>query len=439
MATLTQTITEELLAAARDPGAVDAVLRQHARSKGPLYLALVQATSTLAARLSALAQEEKAFQQRRAEAQRQAEQEEQEKTQRLQALREELAGIEAAVADRHGELDRLGRQVDQHRALVDRAERLAGLGFTTDHLERLHGLLAELAASQGASYQDAAARFFSLVGQYGQVASLELETKRAGVLAEKARADADRWLAEAGAAEARCQVRKTSIDATERLLAQGVKERDLPQWARIVDRAGLQPEDLAGALEQVGSLEALVQEREKRKAALQSELAQLERQVKTFQAEREGLHRAVQALRDEVLAAVHSARQKALAEVQGAGQALGATLQAMDARVQEFGKLREQVGDLRAEATLARALRRDEPDLWRKVSTPGALMLLEALLTWSEVHSFDPELLPPAALQRTIFLSPWTRLHFTDLLVWASVGLAAEGPRALAKPTSTRG
>ena len=57
MATVKETIRQQLLEAASNPDGLEAVLRKHSGSKGPLYLALAEATSQLRGRLEKTASE----------------------------------------------------------------------------------------------------------------------------------------------------------------------------------------------------------------------------------------------------------------------------------------------------------------------------------------------------------------------------------------------
>ena len=47
------------------------------------------------------------------------------------------------------------------------------------------------------------------------------------------------WQAESKIAEAKCKARKTSIEFADKLIAQGIKQNDLPHWDRIILKAGI--------------------------------------------------------------------------------------------------------------------------------------------------------------------------------------------------------
>ena len=198
-------------------------------------------------------------------------------------------------------------------------------------------------------------------------------------------------------------------------LEQHVKEGDLPQWTRTLSKSGVTPENLAQTLERYASLEALILDRQKRSDELESEVASLEGQEKALQQANAGTHAAIQAVRD-----------KALAEVQQAGQDLAANLKGLDAKVQELGALGEQLGDLRAEAALARAFRTADPEFWGTVTSQGIHALLSAVLMWARVKGFDPQLSPPDTIQHGLLLPSWSRVNFTDLVRWAAAALVVE-------------
>ena len=279
-----------------------------------------------------------------------------------------------------------------------------------------------MASATGNKSQDAVALFFTEVDRYKGIMSLELEKKGAEVAAAKAKAEVETWRAEAKAAEARAHARRSSIDLADKLLAQGIKEGDLPHWAGILASAGIPPEALAKALEQCASVETLVHSRRKRADELEGQVAELESQVKALTQERDGIQAAIQAV-----------REGGLSEVRQLGDGVVAGLKDLDERVQEFGRLREQLGNLGAEATLAHALRSCDPELWRPVSPETIMTLLGAALTWAQVRDFNPSLQPPEQVRRASpFLNSWTTVTFSGLLQWAATGLVTADRKALA-------
>lgn len=127
-------------------------------------------------------------------------------------------------------------------------------------------------------------------------------------------------------------------------------------------------------------------------------------------------------------------RETALVEVQQAAQDMVAEVRALENRLGEFGSLRrEELVDLRAEVTLARALRSADPATWRTVSAQGVLTLLFVTLTWAQANGFNPDLVPPESIQRSALIGSWNHVRFIDLVRWATTGLVDAKQMALSK------
>ena len=221
------------------------------RSKGPFYGALADATFQLRRRFEAAGKQATAEEAKR------------------DGLIEETKDLEEERQRLEEQVRNLGRRVQDGDArlnvvsgLLDHADGLTRQGFGEAELVRLHELLAQLSAKQGALPEDGVAQFFETVGRYEAVVSFDLETTRAEARAAAAKADADRWESEARNRESRTKARVGAIDLMETILAQGVRAQDLPHWEAILRTAGVTAEELSGSLEQYGSLEALAKARD---------------------------------------------------------------------------------------------------------------------------------------------------------------------------------
>jgi hypothetical protein len=100
-----------------------------------------------------------------------------------------------------------------------------------------------------------------------------------------------------------------------------------------------------------------------------------------------------------------------------------ASLRELEERVVKFGDLKERMGDMRAEVTLAQAIRSGDPDLWQNVSPQSVSLLLYANMTWAHSRGFNAVLAPPEYVERANSLSSWNRVRFADLIRWAIAGL----------------
>ena len=157
MATLTETIAEELLDSLDDPDGIERVMTQHRGSKGPLYGGLARATMWLHHHVQELNK----------------------RAGRLKADNEILGEKVAALAQKRGTLERevglLDNRVDQARdrlqdaeQLIARAEELQALGFGQTELKTMSETLAGI----GSDPTTAAATFVAAVNEYQSLDAL---------------------------------------------------------------------------------------------------------------------------------------------------------------------------------------------------------------------------------------------------------------------------
>ena len=404
MATLTETIVEKLLDAVDDPAELQCVLQEHGHSKGPLYLALAQATTQLVERLAELSTK---CQEVREDYQR--------KQAAVQASEAKLADLDRRLSARTDELTALEQRVEQKKAVLDQAKVLHGLGFGLDELTRLYELLAQTAISQGAKTSQAIDLFFKMAEQYTGIVSLELEAKAAEADIKKAIAELERWQAEAKAAEAKTKARKVSIDITEKMLSKGVKEADIPRWNRILDKTDVTPEDLLKSLERFSSIEKLCRRRQEDVEQLEKQVQQLTSQVRALAEERQKVSSSIEAVRDQALAQVGFTSAK-----------VQANLDALVAKAGEYDKLERQAKALQAELNLARAFTSSDPERWSQVDRITMRTMILGAWTWSQASPAHNPLMPApprGRLASSKYLVPMFQPRLEDILAWAIRGL----------------
>jgi len=124
--TIKDTIIEQLLDCADDPSGLAEVLKRHGRSKGPLYLALAEATGLLSSGLQTIADTKQAAQQELDGLHTEV------KTlqERRQALDQIAQGLDRDIGQKEARLSEVW-------GLIETADRLEGQGFGKDNLEQL--------------------------------------------------------------------------------------------------------------------------------------------------------------------------------------------------------------------------------------------------------------------------------------------------------------
>ena len=411
METRTEAIARELLNAALDPGGLPAVLRRHSRSKGPLYLALAEATAEMTSRLEKISEET-------GEAKRQRDQLTGEKAR----LQEESELLEASVRELDEQVQQQETSLAQVQGLLDQAARLQERGFGGAELDRLYNLLSHFSASQGAAPEEGVAQFFETVGRFERIVTMDLEAKRAETRAATAKAEAERWEAEARKIEAQTKARSASIDITKKLMARGVKADDLVDWHKVVSKAGSTPEDLALGIEKYASVEALTREREERAVAFERQIARRRAELRVLTDQRDGVRKAIETLRDTGLAEVQRAGRQTVFEIKGAGQAALEYIRGLGKTAVELGRLEEEAAALGGYVTVARALQSGGTDEWPDIPRSVIQRLIFGCTIWAQAgHDFDVQI--PQAVASRSALARFNRLRLSQTLFWALGGV----------------
>lgn len=405
MANLTETITQELLDALDGHDELDRVLRRYQGSKGPLYkaLALVLDFAQTELRTTQLELEDVRLASESAKADD-------------ERLLQERASREADLQDLESRRATAEEQVQALEPTLNWARDLERQGFGEVELARFAEMLADIAANQALPPEDGVAQFFETVKRYEQLMSLELEAKAAHRRVAQAQAEVERWSAEAQRREAVTEARAATIDVVERLLAEGVKERDIAAWERVLAKAGISSETLAASLEEYGNLEGLTKAGQHKARSAQREAKRLSAQVTTLEQER-----------DQLTAGIAAVRDQGVREITKAAKAAIQHLNALREEASRYGELQREAGALGKELEVARALNFSDAARWAQLSRNTVRALLGGLYVWGEASLGETRFAPPRAVQGRSSVAQWHRLAFEDLMVWAFVATEAQG------------
>ena len=94
-----------------------------------------------------------------------------------------------------------------------------------------------------------------------------------------------------------------------------------------------------------------------------------------------------------------------------------------------YGLIQEQAGALEEYVEIARALRSGEPGSWQGMSREVIQHLMAGMTRWARKESRDIPVPAPELVRIAGGLSAWTRLHLSDLLLWALTGTFSEEER----------
>ena len=534
MTTITETITGKLLDAIQDPVVLQAVLQEYSHNKGPLYIALAQATSVLTQKLTATALQYKELETKLQERQQQI----QEREQKLHGLDQQvasqssklasletkvqesatlldkvnsltvlgfgpdelgklhhllmdnipeggkpqdaivlffkfvdayphLATIDGEVQEKEQLLASLDGKIQAKQALLDEVQTIGGLGLGTKQLAKLHNLLVKSGASQGIEAQEITKMFFDYAGKFQDAVALDTHIHQLQTATATAQAETEHWQAQAKAVEAKTKARKASIDITEKLLAHGVKERDLPHWMHILEKAGVSVEELSQGLDQFAALEKLIQNRQQKADKLETSIKSLTAQVNALADERQEVSASISILKKGALAELEKMSQKTLDNIDHlaakSGENIGlqqqnttkaieavrgntqAAVEAISKKVLEemqsfvnqatqYAVLERQAGVLSQELVIARALKSQDLEQWKKLSFHSIREMLNGIILWSRADTdHNPYLLsPPYPLSSKITFYSMKSASLDEVLAWALTGVYSETERKAA-------
>lgn len=396
--TLTETITNELVDASEDPGKIQELFRKYGNTKGPFYKALATATNELLVGLNDLNEE---IQSTRSNLE--------DSSAQKQRMQDEQANASRTFEELKKKLERTREELSQLQPSVAAVGDLERLGFGKQELHRLHEILIHISATSGISAAEAVEQFFQATAQYEQVTSLTIEIGRARTQLEKAKADADRWESEARSREARTKARASAIDAFEKVVAMGVRERDLVAWSRIVSDAGVSVESLASELERYKSIQKLLNDRQASMGKLSRELANAEERLKVLQGEYAQTRTAITTVKDGCIAEIEQSGMRAREVIDG-----------LNTTADRYQELHTAMLGHEAEFELGKAFSRNNTSLWESLSRESIQLLCLGFLKWIKHNAPDLELRPPEIIRRrSSGLSSYTKVNAQDLVSWA--------------------
>jgi hypothetical protein len=447
--TLTEEIYEKLMAAADDPAATEMVFQEYGGSKGPFYLALAKATASQQQYFKDISQKctdaNKAYQ---------------EKQQQIKVADQKLTGINQSIEEKTKEMTLLDKKIGEKRTLLDEIKKIAGLGFGATQLAQLHEALSKMAATQGVKPAEVAALFFNQLGNYQDLVFLELEVKGAQVAAEKAKTDVEFWQTQAKNAEAKSKARKIAMDFAETLITAGVKQTDIPHWNRIITKAGVKPEKLATALEQFGAMEKQFQHRQEEAQKLGIAIIKLNNQVKALTEERQQISDSIGIVRKEALAEmkkmsektresidgqaiqtvqsikwheqktaekIEAAQQKTEAAVDAISKKVLENLQLLMNKSAQYASHEHEVGVLASELVIARALKSQNSEFWKKVPFHSVREMLKGIIMWANAGGDHNSALPPPSYPLSSKIHAYRdKIPLNEVLEWAVANIFSD-------------
>jgi outer membrane murein-binding lipoprotein Lpp len=477
MTTITETITEKLLDAIQDPVGLQTVLEEYAHSKGPLYGALAQATTTLTKKLTTMGQEYGELGVKLKE-----------REQYLKETEQKQNVLDQQIDVKSKTLVALEQKVQMNTSLINQAKNLDELAFGPGELEKLHNVLATNVPTGGGS-QEALTLFFKFVDKYPHLAEVDGEVQnkenelvlldgklnsKQALLAEakelgelglgtKDLVKLHHLLVKFGASQGMGAYETlkvffeyvdkfrdaVSLDTRIQQLQTAIAtaKADTEQWQAQAKAAEAKTKARKSSIEITEKLivhgvkerdlpkwQNILEKCEVSVDALSQELAQfasLEKLCQNRQQQGDKLETRVITLTaqvkalsgelNQVSASITAVRDKALAEVELTHLTIIENLQRLASETENYKKLQQEAAPLRDYLALAKAIKMHDPELWSQVSQETARGLMSNLLLWCKADtSHNPDMEPPTgslAGKATFFT--WYKVSLEEVLRWA--------------------
>lgn len=353
----------------------------------------------------------------------------------LDELRDRITAVQGVRQRAEEAAEEAVRKLEQLKAeAAARAEPLAlladleGRGMGAAELARLVDILGRIAADQGALPEEGVATFFEFVERFGNVLSLDLETRRAEARSATAKAEAERLEAELSAAEAACRERREVIDAVQDLTRRGAKRQDLINWPVILDRAGLTPLLLGEALQEFTDIEVLLARRREEVVALSEQQATLTAAIAALKQERGRYEAELDAVKQQTLRALSEAfahvqelTEVANVEMGRTARLIGSNVGTLDAVIKELAAVEERRGRSGRNLDFSNAifeLNDQSIAFWKAASWPLMEGFLRGARIWIDTSGQDVPCTPPESLVGPGRVSRYGKLRPSELLLW---------------------
>lgn len=262
--TQTDDIYRELVEGVEAGADYDAIRAKYEKNKGPFYNALAKFFTDIRAKIVELVSERNRTAKEAAAERSKLEglkKETDEAERSNKAKRNQNAELERVKGETERQLSGLDERLKTKIELLDEAEKIEKLGFTSKRLEILREKILEVGSKRGLKPGEAVSKFFDDLGSYDAKLGFELENRRLRADTEAGKHEAGRWKSEAEHLEAEYRNRKNVVDQVERLNKQGVKDERILAWGRILNAVGQAPEEFEKNLKRYGGLEKIINSR----------------------------------------------------------------------------------------------------------------------------------------------------------------------------------
>lgn len=197
-----------------------------------------------------------------------------------ESLRAEDKKVKTRIEERKGALSELASAKEQ--------------GFTQERLRALKEKIVEIGASNGMAPRDALTKFFKDLKDYDVKVGFELDLKRVESQLKTKNLEFEGLKAEYERLSRKIKDTTAAVNSLQFLTKKGVEPGHIIEWEKVLERSGVQIQDLLAELETYGSIKtALTQNKE--------EHNKVKAQVEELRKEHKRLLQSIESIRDEAI------------------------------------------------------------------------------------------------------------------------------------------
>jgi chromosome segregation ATPase len=199
----------------------------------------------------------------------------------IQEKNQDIVGLEEKQNMLKKQIETLESNLAQKGETLERLQELEELDFGKEKLEALHTTLAEMGTKRGFKTEEVGNAFFVELKDYDTKIGFEQELQRLAAVTEAKKVEAEKWRTEAETCETRHKELQGTISAIRSLSKSGVKPAQVVSWNNALIGVG-GVEELDEGLCRYGSIEKLLDAKERERERLDTKVAELNGKLYTL-------------------------------------------------------------------------------------------------------------------------------------------------------------
>ena len=210
------------------------------------------------------------------------------------SLANEIGDLRKEKESSRIEDEKVKTRIEERKVALSELASAKEQGFTQERLRALKEKIVGIGASNGMAPSEAVTKFFKDLKDYDAKVGYELDLKRVESRLKTKNLEFDGLRAEHEALYRKIKDTEVAVNSLQFLNKKGVEPGHIREWERVLERSGVQIQDLLAELETYGSIKAaLTQNKE--------EHNKVKAQVEELRKEHKRLLQSIETIRDEAI------------------------------------------------------------------------------------------------------------------------------------------